>query len=183
MSKPLTKSDILDIILVIFGLICTFQGVYVVTFDFLNRVILQSQSTWIYKSPWATGLYALLLFVLAYVSIFQRKKIIPVITRHQPLADNSNETDNIPCFLTSSFWVQMFGLYQFVKNIFNIAQYFVYTLSTNMDGFANSLKWLPYISHSVLLIVAGIIIIKSRQIGAYLDKLRGAPNRHPTGRS
>ena len=178
MNERLTKSDVFDIVLVVFGLFCLFHGVAVVSMDFFRSLIQSTESVSITRSPWATGLHAVLLFALAYAFIFQRKVILPIIMQRQSSSPRQEQDDSFPCHMTTAFWIQMFGIYQLANAMFRMAQHLIWHMSSRAEYMPKGYLWKQEAPYAVLLVLAMVLILKSRQLGDYLDKLRGTQPTH-----
>jgi len=178
MNERLTKSDAYDIVLVVFGLFCLFRGVAVVSMDFFMSLMQSTESVTITQSPWATGLHAVLLFSLSYVFIFQRKIILPVIMRRQASSTQREGEESLPCHLTTAFWIQMFGLYQLFDALFSMTRHLIGHMSSQIESMPQGYLWKQEAPYVVLLVVAMVLILKSRPLGDYLDNVRGSQPTH-----
>jgi len=177
MNERLTKSDVFDIVFVVFGLFCLYRGVTVLTLHFFMGLIPSTESvSIIIRSLWTTGLHAILLFALAYIFLFQRKAVSSSILRCQASLPEIEKSKSTPCHLTTAFWVQMFGLYQLLNAVFAMASAFIWHLSIRMEPVSRGYLWKQLAPYTVLIVAAAILILKSKAIGEYLDKLRGACN-------
>jgi len=176
MNRQRSKAEILDIILVVFGLYCLLGAVRIVVTDFFWSLIQSTDHLTISRNPWVSGVYAVIMLSLSYISLFHRKAILALLLKEAPEQELLQEDGFIPCYTATAFWVQMCGLYELVTSVFYMAQTLILDISIRGDDYPRGNLWKQEAPSLVVLVLAIFLIWKSRTIGQYLDRLRGTVN-------
>jgi hypothetical protein len=169
-EKNMNKRQVLDIVLVIFGLYLLmyfFQSIVpTIFFVFLQKEQFFSRGLHIFMM----GLYSLLILAPSAIFLFKRDKLITMLIGKSEQKE-SLQTNSMPCYGKLAFWIQILGLYYLISSVARAIPRLTVVISRSYHYSAKYFWWQEMGSYIVTIIIAFLLIWKSEAIANFLKKI------------
>ena len=168
----MNKKTALEIASIIFGFYCFLS--FCLSLSSLGAAISMNEIAYISRNSnifW-TAASTLILFILAYIFIFKNRLIIAFILSKDDVRDEITKENKSIC-ATSSFWIQMLGLYLFISSFSNLLSQIPIVWSHKSEYVSNTFWWYQTGPHLITLVISIMLVWKSKAIETVITKRKG----------